>query len=92
MENFENRIPNKLSDEIYAVYFDYKSDYTEEYTAILGVRVSSLNDIPAGLIGREFQTDTFTKFTAKGEMPNAVVEIWKEIWRRDKSYFATATQ
>jgi len=83
-ENIMSKVENKVSNEIYSIYTDYKSDYTDEYTTILGVRVNSLDNIPNGLIAREFQTDTFTKFTAKGEMPNAVVEIWKEIWSKDK--------
>lgn len=75
---------NKVSDEILAIYTDYKSDFTEEYTTIIGVPVSTLEEIPNGLIGREFQPDNFQKFTAKGEMPNAVVKTWIDIWSRDR--------
>lgn len=83
-ENLLECIPNKLSDEILAIYTDYESDYTGAYTAILGVRVSSLALVPEGLIGREFPQDNFLKFTAKGIMPNAVVESWTHIWGQDK--------
>ena len=78
------RIPNKQSNEIYAIYTDYKSDFTDEYTTIIGVPVSSLNDIPEGLIGREFEAQNFQTFTAKGKMPDAVVATWMDIWKRDK--------
>ena len=83
-ENILERIPNKQSNEIYAIYTDYKSDFTDEYTTIIGVPVSSLNDIPEGLIGREFEAQNFQTFTAKGKMPDAVVETWMDIWKRDK--------
>ena len=66
------------------IYTDYKSDFTEDYTTIIGIPVSTLDEIPKGLIGREFQPDNFQKFTAKGEMPNAVVNTWIDIWNRDK--------
>ena len=76
-------IPNKISNDILAVYTDYKSDYTDEYTAIIGVQVSKLDNIPDGLIAREFGAENFQKYIAKGEMPNAVIDTWIDIWRRD---------
>ncbi|RLZ06414.1 GyrI-like domain-containing protein [Faecalibacter macacae] len=83
-QNIFDKIPNKVSNEVLAIYTDYKSDFTEDYTTIIGVPVSTLDKIPEGLIGREFQTENFQKFTAKGEMPNAVVNTWIDIWNRDK--------
>ena len=83
-ENIFEKIPNITSHTIISIYTDYKSDYTEEYTSIIGVPVSTLDEIPYGLIGREFQADKFHKFVAKGKMPNAVEDTWAEIWKRDK--------
>lgn len=83
-ENILEKIPNKLSFEIFAIYTDYKSDYTEEYTTIIGVPVTTLEEMPSGLIGREFPSDNFQKFTAKGEMPKAVIDVWLTIWQRDQ--------
>ena len=83
-ENLFEKIPNKLSNEVLTIYTDYKSDFTEDYTTIIGIPVSTLAEIPNGLVGREFQAENFQKFTAKGEMPNAVVNTWIDIWKRDK--------
>ncbi|MDY3548940.1 GyrI-like domain-containing protein [Riemerella anatipestifer] len=83
-ENIFEKIPNKVSDEIFSIYTDYKSNYTEEYTTIIGVPVSTLNEIPNGLVGREFEVENFQKFLAKGEMPNAVMNTWIDIWNRDE--------
>jgi len=83
-ENIIEKIPNKTSSIIIAIYTDYKSDYTEEYTVIIGVPVSTLEEIPVGLVGREFEADIFHKFVAKGETTNAVLNTWIDIWRRDK--------
>jgi predicted transcriptional regulator YdeE len=83
-ENIFVKIPNKLSNEVITIYTDYKSDFTEDYTTIIGIPVSTLDEIPNGLVGREFQAENFQKFTAKGEMPNAVVNTWIDIWKRDK--------
>ena len=83
-ENIFEKIPNKLSNEVLTIYTDYKSDFTEDYTTIIGIPVSTLAEIPNGLVGREFQAENFQKFTAKGEIPNAVVNSWIDIWQRDK--------
>lgn len=75
-DNIAEKIPNKISNEIYSIYTDYKSDYTDSYTIIIGFPVSSLNDIPDGLIGRQFEAETFEVFTAKGQMPKAILDTW----------------
>lgn len=82
-ERVLEKIPNKISDVILAIYTDYKTDFTDEYTTIIGVPVSTLDEIPTGLVGREFEADNFQQFVAKGEMPNAVANTWREIWKRE---------
>lgn len=83
-ENVFEKIPNKAAVEIYSIYTDYKSDYTEEYTTVIGVPVTTLDEIPEGLIGREFGAEQFQRFIAKGEMPAAVGNTWMEIWKKDR--------
>ncbi|MFJ1379138.1 GyrI-like domain-containing protein [Capnocytophaga canimorsus] len=84
MSDTISKIPNTISGEIISIYTDYESDYQGEYTAILGQKVSSLDEIPSGMIGREFPATKFQKFIAKGEMPNAVMQTWKTIWEQDE--------
>jgi predicted transcriptional regulator YdeE len=83
-EQIFEKIPNKVSDSILAIYTDYEIDYTGAYTSIIGVPVSSLDAIPDGLIGRAFSAEKFQIFVADGEMPVAVVQTWMEIWSMDK--------
>lgn len=82
-ENIPDKIPNKKSDKIYAIYTDYESEYRGKYTSIIGLKVSTLEEIPNGLIGRGFNGGKYQKFIAKGQMPNAVVEAWIEICEKD---------
>lgn len=84
-DDISGKVPGKLDNSIYTIYTDYKSNYTEEYTAILGVPVADISEIPHGCIGREFPSENFQLFTAKGEMPNAVVNTWLDIWAKDSS-------
>ena len=83
-ENIISKIPNPVNSNVYAIYTDYESDYTGEYTTLLGLEVSSLDEIPSGLVGREFPIQNFKRFLAKGAMPQAVAEAWQKIWEQDK--------
>ncbi|RAJ83252.1 putative transcriptional regulator YdeE [Chitinophaga dinghuensis] len=83
-ENLLDKIPNKVSNDIYSIYTDYVSDYTEDYTTILGVAVSSLESIPEGMVGRDFPEAHFREYLVEGEMPQAVVATWVDIWKHDK--------
>lgn len=82
-ELFDN-IPNKITNDVIAIYTDYVSNYTEAYTAIIGMPVSTLAHIPEGMIGREFKAENFQKYVAKGQMPDAVQKTWIDIWQRDQ--------
>ncbi|RZJ42200.1 MAG: AraC family transcriptional regulator [Chryseobacterium sp.] len=88
-EEISNKIPNKESADVYAIYTDYESNYTGKYSTIIGHRVTTLADIPDGFVGREIKNDKLIKYTAKGEMPQAVVETWQEIWANDIALYRT---
>ncbi len=83
-ENIADKILNKSSYEIYAIYTDYETNYKGKYTAIIGFKVNSLDNIPHGLIGRELSGEKYEKFVAKGKMPDAVMETWQEVWEKDE--------
>ncbi|WP_217220400.1 GyrI-like domain-containing protein [Mucilaginibacter paludis] len=84
-EDIPGKITNKAGDEVYSVYTDYESDYTGEYTTFIGFKVHSLDAVPEGLVGRTFEPQQFKKFTAKGTMPQAIVETWQQIWQNDET-------
>jgi len=75
-EEIQKQIPNKISDEIYAVYTDYETDFTGHYTTIVGLPVSSLENIPKGFVGITTETAVYQKFVSKGKMPEAVFITW----------------
>ncbi|AEA42814.1 GyrI-like domain-containing protein [Fluviicola taffensis] len=84
-ENLLSKIPNQLDSDILCIYTNYESDYTGKYTCFLGVKVSSLEKIPEGLVGQEFEGGKFQPFLAQGEFPQAIVDTWQSIWDQDKS-------
>ena len=84
-EDIRNKVPNKISEDIHAVYTDYESDYNGAYTMLIGMPVSSLSNIPEGFESITIARDQYKKFVSKGKMPEAVVKTWMEIWQADKS-------
>ena len=79
-EGIFEKIPNKTSFDVYGIYTDYESDHNGDYTAIVGCRVSTLDEIPEGMIAITVPSSKYKIFTAKGKMPECVYGKWVEIW------------
>ena len=80
-ENTLERIPDKVESTIYCLYTDYEKDHTAPYTTIIGCKVKNLNNIPAGLVGKQVTGGDYMKFTARGKAADKVVfNAWMEIW------------
>lgn len=73
-------IPNKLSNEIYAVYFAYEKDETKPFSYFIGCKVDDKAEIPSGLSELLIPSQDYVKYTAKGAMTGCITEAWKKIW------------
>lgn len=80
-EEIQKQIPNKVNEDIYAVYTNYETDFTGPYTVIIGVPVRSLEKIPDGFVGIPIEKAVYQKFVSKGKMPEAMFTTWLEIWQ-----------
>lgn len=80
-ENTLAKIPNKISEDILAVYTDYEGDQTKPYSWILGCEVSNLNNVPGGLVGKIIAPAQYAVFTTQGTFPNGLIAVWQEIWK-----------
>lgn len=91
LDDIINQIPNKLSNDIYCVYTDYEGDFTKPYTALLGCKVTTLDSLPNGLIGKTFNGGIYNKTLVKGDLTKGIVfDAWQEIWKSNfkRSYIA----
>lgn len=80
-EQILDKIPNKIDNTVYSIYTDYEGDYTQPYTTVLGCKVSSLENIPEGMVGKTFEGGSYTKFVSKGDLTQGVVfQDWLKIW------------
>ena len=87
-ENSGDLIPNKSSDDIYAVYTNYESDHLGAYTVLIGCAVSSLENVPSGFDSVNIKGGLYRKYSPSGKMPVMVINEWQKIWdiEIDRSY------
>jgi predicted transcriptional regulator YdeE len=79
-EGIVQKIPNKADANIVAVYTDYASDHNGDYTYVLGARVTSDADVPAGMVAKTVPAGKYVVFTSeKGAAPKVVPELWMKI-------------
>ncbi len=82
-QHIMGKIPDKISDDIYCVYTDYESDYNGPYTAIIGCKVSSLNNIPPGLIAKTIPDSKYEVYKSTGKLSISLAKTWEGIWNAD---------
>ncbi len=74
------KVPNKADKDIVAVYTDYANDHNGEYTFVLGARVTSDAEVPAGMVAKKIPAGRYAVFTSeKGPAPKVVPELWMKI-------------
>jgi predicted transcriptional regulator YdeE len=75
-----DKIPNKADQSIVAMYTDYASDKNGEYTFLLGAKVNSDANVPAGMVAKKVPAGKYAIFTTeKGPGPKVVPEAWMKI-------------
>lgn len=83
-EDIKSVIPNKVDDTVYCLYTEYESDYTKPYTTILGCKVTNLDNVPEGMVGKSFEGGDYTKMSSRGDlMKGLIVDKWNQIWNMD---------
>lgn len=82
-EGIADKIENKLSDDIFAIYHNYEGDHTEPFSYFIGCEVADGTKVPDNLESLIIPKGMFNKKVAKGKMPDCIVNAWKEIWQSD---------
>jgi predicted transcriptional regulator YdeE len=80
-ENLLAQIPNKTDAAILAIYSGYASDENGEYSFMIGARVSSAEQVPAGMVASQVPAGRYAIFTSeRGPVEEVVVATWQKIW------------
>ena len=82
------RIINKIDDEILGLYIDYEGDFTKPYSFVICCKVSSLENIPNGMVGKTIPASKYAVFNSKGKFPESLLKTWQDIWTSnlDRTY------
>jgi len=75
------RITNKKSNYIFALYCDYEGDYTKPYTCLIGCEVTSTDHIPQDMVIKETPKSMYVVFKSQGEFPAELIKTWHAIWQ-----------
>jgi predicted transcriptional regulator YdeE len=87
-EGILERIPNRASDDMYAVYTNYENQGRNNsgvYSCVLGAPVTSLEDVPSDLIAVSFPAGTYQMVPVPSGRADLVGEAWQAVWREDAS-------
>lgn len=80
-EQIFNKIPNKQDNAVIALYHDYEGDKDGEYSLLIGVRVTSIENIPSGMIAKHVIAEDRALFTTnQGPQTEVVIGEWQKIW------------
>ena len=75
------KIPHKADRNIYAVYTDYASDRTGEYSFVIGAKVNDKSTVPHGMVLKTIPAGDYAVLTSdKGPVGKVVVAAWQGIW------------
>ncbi|MBC3350001.1 GyrI-like domain-containing protein [Pseudomonas sp. SWRI196] len=85
-EGLFDKIPARQSESfVYGVYSSYESDATGYFDVTAGVQVDATS---AGYAAVDIEGGDYLVFSAKGPMPDCVIQTWDLIW----AYFADNPQ
>ena len=79
-DNVIDRIPNKIANDVYAVYYDYENDENGLFSYFIGCKVDENAEKPEHLDELFIPEQQYHKETAKGRMTGCLTDTWKSIW------------
>jgi predicted transcriptional regulator YdeE len=79
-DNLASKIPNKIGINLTAVYTDYERGLDNHYTYLLGLPVSSIQNVPAPFVAKHIPGGRYSVVTSdRGPIARIVPETWSQI-------------
>jgi predicted transcriptional regulator YdeE len=79
-EKYADKIPDKLGNDIFAVYYNYEGDHTKPFSYFIGCQVKSTGNVPEEFDSLIIPDGRYQVLTAKGKIPDCIVNTWNNIW------------
>jgi predicted transcriptional regulator YdeE len=83
-ESILEKIPNKLSKDIFAVYTNFENEGKNnegQYSLIIGASVELTQSVPDGFVSTVVPNSTYQVFNVETGHPEKVGNKWQEIWK-----------
>jgi predicted transcriptional regulator YdeE len=74
-------IPDKLGNDIFAVYYNYDGDYTKPFSYFIGCQVKKFETIPDAMENLIIPEGKYHVITAIGKIPDCIASAWSDIWK-----------
>ncbi len=82
-EGFADSILDKKSEDVYAVYHDYESDFKGSYQFFIGYIVDKNKNVDLPLKKLDIPEQKYAVFPVKGDFPKCLIDTWEAIWESD---------
>ena len=79
-EKMLEQIPNKKDENQYGICADMNED-DKTFAYIIAHEVTSMDDIPDGMISRTIPEAEYALFTVKGQFPKSIQDAFKYIYK-----------
>lgn len=80
-QNLSEQIPGRTDAAMIVVYSDYAGDEKGDYSYLLGARVNSVDQLPAGMSYRKIEAGRYAVLTTtQGPLVEVLQAEWKKIW------------
>lgn len=77
-------IPNRADGETIALYTDYSGPDNDEYTYVLGVKVTAADKIPDGMVAVKVPAGKYAVVASEtGSLPQVIPQLWQRVHAMD---------
>lgn len=82
-DHMSDQIDDKVDNHLMAVYTEYESDESGNYTYCLGHQVKDPEDMPKGCEIHDIPGGRYLKYpTERGLLHDVLPQAWQDIWRK----------
>ena len=78
-KNYRETIAGKITDAVYAVYYNYEGDYEHPFSYFIGCKVKAGMPVPDGLTELIIPGGNYQLIEARGKMPGCIADAWQQV-------------
>ncbi|AFA47227.1 GyrI-like domain-containing protein [Acetobacterium woodii] len=76
-------IPSKVNACSIGMYSNYQDREKDAYDVTVCCEVSTLEQLPAGVVGKTVEAGKYAKFVVKGNTHEVIADFWTKLWAMD---------